>query len=192
MIEQEQYMDELSFHLPTCYEEGIVPNGRGIPLDILDTGADCGPSSLAAYLNISTVEAIELLPLWKEKRRHSSKRTLEALASVGKPHRRVNLDIGVKSIGEVSDEFPVGFAEARFLKRDGKEFSIRHIFAYDHNRYGELLIYDNNARIEEVQGSWIPERTWLSQILRWSQNFFHSPGPVADYYLRHVLVPSDG
>jgi len=189
MSRKEQYTDDYSFDLPTCYEEGIIPVGRGIPVDLLDTDADCGPSSLAAYLNISAAEAIGLLPLWKARRRHSSKRTLDALASVGKPHVRINLDGRIKSVRKVSNEYPAGFAEVRFLKRNRSEFSIRHIFAYDHNKYGKLMIYDNNATIDDIRGAWIAEDAWSSQILQWSQGFFHSPEPVADYYLKHILVP---
>lgn len=185
MTGQELYIDEYTVDLPTCYEEGIVPEGRGIPMDLSKTDADCGPSSLAAYLNISAAEAIELLPLWKEKRRHSSRRTLDALAVVGKPHQRINLPQGIKLISEINMEYPSGFGEIRFLKENGSEFSVRHIVAYDNNKFGELRIYDNNARVDGIQGSWVSETHWLYCI------HIFSPEKAIDHYFRHILVPSD-
>ncbi|MFH1590106.1 MAG: hypothetical protein ABIB43_06070 [archaeon] len=188
------YSCDISEYYDGCY----VPAGRGIPIDRANTGADCGPSAIAAYLQISTAEAIDLLPLWKEKKRHSSKRTLDALAQIGNPHKLIQLGKKTKSLISISDKFPTGFAEVRFLKYDKQEFSTKHTIAYDQNKNKELLIYDCNARsygydkyseLDGIQGIWVSEDFWSANILRWGENFL-SKKPI-NFYLSHILVPVD-
>jgi hypothetical protein len=188
---EENYYDSCEVHLPTCYADGLVPLGRGVPADLLETGADCGPSSLAAYLNISTAESIKLLPLWRRSRKHSSKRALAALLQVGKPHKRINLPAGTKSLEKIRPIYPAGLCEIRFVRPDGKDFFLRHIVAYDKNISGKSLVYDNNVFFEnEVgYGRWIPEEQWRDLLLNRSNGWSRSKVHLQDYYLSHVLVP---
>jgi hypothetical protein len=170
--------------LQALYEDGLVPYGRGLPLDAWETEANCGPSALAAYLDISTRDAICLLPRWQEKRLTTSKQALLALERIGKPHQRVRLEERVRSPLAAVHEHPSGLAEVSFTRADGKTFSVTHMVAYDKD-----LIYDCNAQIDDLTGSWVPEEFWLGHMLSWYDRGVRTPYRAVDRYVRCLLVP---
>ncbi|MEK6916364.1 MAG: hypothetical protein AABW92_01345, partial [Nanoarchaeota archaeon] len=126
-----------------------VPTGRGLPDDVLKTMANCGPASLAAYLNKSCVEVIEKTYAWQEKGWISIKPMLGLLDEFGMPHKSIRTTNEPQLPSEAFDGIDSGLAFIQFTGPGGNysgwkawslAYSYTHWIAYD-----DGLVYDFNA-----------------------------------------------
>jgi len=166
-----------------------VPTGRGIPDDVLETLANCGPTSAAAYLNKSCMEVIERSYAWQEKGWISIKPMLELLGEFGEPHKSIRTTGEPQLPSEAFGEFPSGLAFIQFTGSGGKysgwkawaqAYSHTHWVAYDCG-----LVYDFNIRHKDgTPGDWIPEKDWVRDIVP-----ILIPRNGTGHYVRNILIP---
>ena len=168
-----------------------VPEGRGLPDDVLQTLANCGPSSLAAYLNISSRKVIEQAYTWQETGWISIKPMLELLEDFGKIHKSVKVKGEHQLPGEAFGDEPAGLAFIQFTGPTNKKqysgwgawsqaYSHTHWIAFDKG-----LVYDINARhVDKTLGDWIPEKEWIDKIVP-----LLMLGKRKGHYVKNILIP---
>ncbi len=168
-----------------------IPRGRGLPDDIVQTRANCGPSALAAYLNISTEQAIDLIPLWKEKGWINPPQIKDGLEQYGQPHKKIKLQYRHEKSSKALGTAPAGLLFVQFTgPSDKKKYSgwrcwsqeawKTHWIAFDRGQ-----IYDINAvHFDGTRGDWIPEKKWLEQIVPEIM-----PEHATGHYVKHILIP---
>jgi len=174
-----------------------MPEGRGLPKDIRKTGANCGPSALAAYLNLSTREVIHNAKEWTDHGWISIKPMLRLLEFYEKPHQSLKINKPMELPSQAFKEYDIcsGLAFIQFKgpknqekysgwKSWSQEYFHTHWIAYD-----EGLVYDVNALCQdtnssEILGSWMPEKFWLHIIVPEI-----TPLHGAGHYVRNVLIP---
>ena len=176
------------------YDCGALPKDRGLPLDVDETMANCVPSSMAAYLKMTTTEVLKYFPKWKPGRGIHTREVLQVFEKIGMPHQRKEYRKTVKSLGEICDDYPSGLAVFGFILSDGKWNYMNHMIAFDKNKFNDLLIYDNNARDPEqydiyIDGAWLLENKWLKQI---STFMYPALGRLyEEMFLKHIIIPDD-
>lgn len=169
-----------------------VPKGRGLPDDVLQTRANCGPTALAAYLNTSVSAVLEKAPLWYEKGYLSVKPMQETLEKLGKPHQRIKPEGQPSSMYRALGKVHAGLVRVQFIGSGNsdkymgwrcwsQQDSFTHWIAYDRGQ-----VYDFNARHEDLSlGDWIPESRWAENIVP-----LLMPEGATGYFARDVLVPA--
>lgn len=168
-----------------------IPKGRGLPDDVLQTRANCGPTALAAYLNLPVSAVLEKAPIWHEKGYLSVTPMQEALEKLGKPHQRIKPEGQLSSMYRALGKAHAGLIRVQFAGSGNPEKymgwrcwsqqdSFTHWIAYDRGQ-----VYDFNARHEDLTpGDWIPESRWIENIVP-----LLMPEGAAGYFARDVLVP---
>ncbi|MBI4739549.1 hypothetical protein HY772_08495 [Candidatus Woesearchaeota archaeon] len=168
-----------------------APRGRGLPDDIVQTRANCGPSALAAYLNISTEQAIELIPLWKEKGWINPPQIKDGLEQYKQPHKKIKLRYRTEKPSEALGTTPAGLLFVQFTgSLDKRKYSgwrcwnqeawKTHWIAFDGGQ-----VYDINAEHPDgTRGDWITEEKWLEQIVPKIM-----PEHATGHYVKHILIP---
>ncbi|MBU2638002.1 MAG: hypothetical protein KJ955_03450 [Nanoarchaeota archaeon] len=169
-----------------------VPKGRGLPDDVLQTRANCGPTAMAAYLNLPVASVLEKAPLWFEKGYLSVTPMQEALEKLGKPHERIKPESRPSSMYRALGKAHAGLIRVQFMGSGNpdkymgwrcwsQQDSFTHWIAYDRGQ-----VYDFNARHEDLTlGDWIPESRWAENIVP-----LLMPESCSRYFARDVLVPA--
>lgn len=166
-----------------------APEGRGIPDDVVSMNANCGPTSLAAYLNESCKEIIHYSHEWQTRGRISINPMLQLLEDFEHPHKSIKIQGNPKVPSEAFNSYDAGLAFIQFTGSNGKydgwtawsqAYAHTHWIAYDKG-----LVYDFNNRHEDLTlGDWIPEDKWLSQTMP-----MFMKDKVKGHYIRNILVP---
>lgn len=178
--------------LNQMYNYGRVPESRGLPLDIDESMANCVPSSMAAYLKMTTTEVLKYFPKWKPGRGIHTREVLQVFEKISMPHQRKEYKRTITSLGQICDEYSSGLAVFGFIMPNKKWYSMDHMVAFDKNVFNNLLIYDNNAMDPEqydiyIEGAWLSERDWLKQI---GTFMYAAMGQVYDeMFLKHIVIP---
>jgi hypothetical protein len=195
-------MQMLYFSGPDFYETGETPedfNGyietpkpppdRGIPLDVAGSNSNCGPSALAAYLNISCKQAIELAPIYREKGYISPNPMRDAFKNNSTPHTLKPISRRPKSLIKTMEKHgSKGLALIKFYHMKPETGFIAnvntHWVAIDGDR-----IYDvNGIQPTGLQGTWMNEKQWKRNIL---PKVFAAFEGTSDYFIKNVLVPKN-
>ncbi len=144
-----------------------TPEGRGRPSDHIITGANCGPSSLAAYLNISTAEVIEHLPIFRKKGWVNPPHVVKALKQMGKEHTHDEYQRSDgKSLSDIVSEFGQGLAFTQYFYSKNEKISHTHWVAFDNHEDVGLVVYDVNVfdNIAYGKGNWVPLEEWENGV----------------------------
>jgi hypothetical protein len=162
----------------------VVPKGRGLPQDVVQTDANCAPSALAAYLNKTCEDVIKRCKHYQEKKRMPITPMLDLLKKYGKPHTSIKLKDKTTMPSKAFGTCQVGMAFVQFTGAwDGhwsQEYAHTHWIAYDHGK-----VYDVNAlQFDGASGNWMAEKEWMSSIAPtlWSPK-------ATGFYIKNILCP---
>lgn len=170
------------------FEYEKSPEGRGLPTDVIESDSNCGPSALAAYLNISCAEAIKLTPLYREKGYISPTPMRGAFNNFGMPHVLKTVKGRSKSLVQVMRKHgSKGLALIKFFDKKPETGFIANINTHWIAIDGEK-IYDVNAPQYHGMGNWMREDQWQRFIMPMVFNAF--PG-TTDFFVKNVLVPKN-
>ncbi len=166
-----------------------IPEGRGLPDDVLQTLANCGPSSFAAYMDLSCTEVIKKAHTWREKNYISLTPMQELFEAFGAPHENIKIKDEPLLPSKAFCDIPAGLGFIQFKgprgKHDGwtgwsQAYSHTHWIAYDQG-----LVYDFNIRHEDgTLGDWIPEKEWQQYIIPMLM-----PEKGIGYYVKNIFIP---
>lgn len=171
-----------------------IPEGRGEPRDIEETGANCGPCAFAAYLNLSAAKAIEFLPHWKEKGVVPIKPMLAGLEEYGIPHKSIKLQEKERYPSFAFEKNLEGLAFIQFTGKKNpekysgwrcwsQEYLYTHWIAYDRGRVYDNCVFNND---NNKPGVWVPEIFWIYEVAP-----FLVPKEGLSYYIRNILIPKN-
>jgi hypothetical protein len=158
----------------------LIPQGRGLPTDKVDSLANCGPMALAAFLNLNTMDVIPALKTWEKRKYLGMLDAAFALKKHGLNYKNNKVTIRTQSIAEALGGHSNGLVLIRFTRPNGKEGPRPlwgHWVAYDRG-----FVYDMNA---SPVGGWMPEKIWKEKIVP----LIHPLGSQ-DFYVRNVIIPN--
>lgn len=142
-------------------------------------------------MNISTEQAIELIPLWKEKGWINPPQVKDGLEQYGQKHKKIKLQYLTEKPSKALGTAPAGLVFVQFTgpqeKRKYSGWSCwnqeawkTHWIAFDRGQ-----IYDINAmHFDGTRGDWIPEKKWLEDIV-----LAIMPEHATGHYVKHILIP---
>jgi len=178
-----------------------IPDNRGKPSDYIITGANCGPSSFAAYLNMQTEQVISYLPTFRKKgwinpsRKSNGKDPgiVEALDEMEKEYVHKSYKKGdVMKLENVFSEFGHGMAFIQWYYGNNEKITHTHHVAFDnHESYGPV-VYDVNAFDNPAfgKGNWVQLEFWNNTIEPFVRENIRKQARYKkfdDYFVRDVI-----
>lgn len=170
-----------------------TPKGRGRPSDHLITNANCGPSALAAYLSISTEEAIKYLPIFKQKGWTNPEHIVKALNQIGKEYTHTEYQrSNGESLSGIIDNVEHGLAFIQYFYGKNEKISHTHWVAFDCYDGLDPVVYDVNVFNNPAygKGNWVPLEKWENGVEAFvRENFRKQSGykKFDGYFVRDVI-----
>lgn len=160
-----------------------VPSDRGLPEDVLQTQANCGPGALAAYANISCSKAIRLLRWNPNTKKYThTDQVLRALRELNDQHKLVTItgQHKIPSKAFVTEKAGIAYLRYSFVGGSPSDGLEGHFIAYDDGQ-----VYDVNAiHPDGTHGNWIPENEWFERIVPVLVG-----EDIEDYRISFLIVP---